>query len=91
MKPLRALLPAPPLSLLKLGSYDDYRFQQPPPTPSTLSSPAFFLSAEQNPFPLFRPPFLNHPATYRMKGSGGKWKRGGVLAAGTLLTLELCD
>lgn len=49
---------------------------RPPPVPITLSSPAFFLSAEQNPFPLFRPPFLNHPATYRMKGSGGKWKRG---------------
>lgn len=47
---------------------------RPPPAPSTLSS-AFFLSAEQNPFPLFCPPFLSHPTVYRMKA--GEWKRGG--------------
>lgn len=62
---------------------------RPPPALSTLSS-AFSLSAEQNPFPLFCPPFLSHPTVYRMKGEGGNEKGEGVLAAGTLLAPELC-
>lgn len=33
MKLLRAWLPAPPPSLLELGSYDDHRFQEASPSP----------------------------------------------------------
>lgn len=56
---------------------------RPLPAPSTLLSPAFAPFAEQNPFPLFLPPFWNYHGTYWMNGNG----RGeGVLSERMLLT-----
>lgn len=66
MKPRRARLPAPAPSLPEHGSPDDCRLPQASPSPSTLSSPAFSPSTEQN--HLFLPPFWNRPVTYRMMG-----------------------
>lgn len=78
MKPLRALLPAPPLSLLKLGSYDDYRFQQapPPPRPEYSVISCLFPISRTESFSSFPTSFPESSCSLQDEGEWGEMEEG---------------